>query len=149
VPDFAEAQVNIRTSRLSDEAEVIECLQALAEPINQREGLRLIVNGQFNRPPKEVTPAEERLFAWWQQCAHETGVKLGWQDVAGGSDGNLLGAAGLPTLDGLGPVGDHLHSSDECVQLPTLLERAQIAVRFLDRVSSGEIELPKSRDLSS
>lgn len=145
VPDFAEAQINIRTSRLADETEVMECLQELAEPINQRDGLRLVVTGKFNRPPKEVTPDEERLFAWWQQSARETGVKLGWQDVAGGSDGNLLGAAGLPTLDGLGPPGEHLHSSDEFIRLPALVERAKIATHFLERVSSGEIELPKRR----
>jgi glutamate carboxypeptidase len=143
VPDFAEAQINVRTTRVADENEVIECLHELAEPINQRDGYRLIVTGGFNRPPKEVTPAEEKLFAWWQQCAHEVGVKLGWQDVAGGSDGNLLAAAGLPCLDGLGPVGDHLHSPDEFIQLSSLTDRAQVAVRFLDRLASGEIELPK------
>lgn len=143
VPDFAEAQVNIRTTRVADEAEVIECLHDLAEPINQREGYRLTVTGQFNRPPKEVTPDEERLFAWWQQCAHEVGIKLGWQNVAGGSDGNLLAAAGLPTLDGLGPVGDHLHSSEEFIRISSLTERARIAVHFLERVASGQIELPK------
>lgn len=143
VPDFAQAEINIRTSRVADEAEVIECLHELAEQINQREGLRLVVTGQFNRPPKEVTPAEERLFAWWQQCAHETGVKLSWQDVGGGSDGNLLAAVGLPTLDGLGPVGDHLHSAEEFIHLRSLLERSQIAVRFLDRIASGELDLPK------
>ncbi len=143
VPDFAEAEVNIRTSRVADEQEVIECLHELAEPINQRDGFRLIVKGGFNRPPKEVTPTEERLFAWWQQCAHEVGVKLGWQDVGGGSDGNLFAAAGLPTLDGLGPVGDHLHSPEEFIRIPTLSQRAQIAVHFLERLATGEIELPK------
>ncbi len=143
VPDFAEAQINIRTSRLAQESEIIECLHELAEPINQREGYRLMVTGSFNRPPKEVSPFEERSFAWWQQCAHEVGVKLSWQDVGGGSDGNLLAAAGLPTLDGLGPVGDHLHSNEEFIRLPTLVERANVAVRFFERLSSGEIDLPK------
>ncbi len=142
VPDFAEAGINIRTTRLADEAEVIECLHELAEPINQRDGYRLLVKGGFNRPPKEVTPAEEKLFAWWQQCAHELGVRVSWQDVAGGSDGNLLGAAGLPCLDGLGPVGDHLHSPDEFIRLSSLEERAKIAIRFLERVGSGQVELP-------
>jgi glutamate carboxypeptidase len=142
VPDFAEAEVNIRTSRVADEAEVIDCLQELANPINERDGLRLVITGRFNRPPKEVSPFEEQLFAWWQQCARECGVKLGWQDVGGGSDGNLLAAAGMPTLDGLGPVGDHLHSPQEFVRLPTLVERARIAARFLERVASGDIVLP-------
>lgn len=145
VPDFAEAQINIRTTRVAQEAEIIECLHELAEPINQRDGYRMIVTGQFNRPPKEVTPFEEQLFAWWQQCAREIGVKLSWQDVGGGSDGNLLAAAGLPSLDGLGPIGDHLHSAEEFIRLSTVAERAKIAVRFLERLSRGEIDLPRRR----
>jgi glutamate carboxypeptidase len=143
VPDFAEAQINVRTSRRADEAEVIDCLQELAEPINQREGYRLVVTGSFNRPPKEVTPAEEELFAAWRLCAVESGIQLSWQDVAGGSDGNLLAAGGLPCLDGLGPVGDHLHSPEEFIRLSSLDERKRIAVRFLERVAAGQIELPK------
>jgi glutamate carboxypeptidase len=142
VPDFAEAQINVRTTQISDEAKVIECLHKLAAPINQREGFRLVVGGQFNRPPKLATPDEERLFVRWQECAGEVGVKLSWQDVGGGSDGNLLAAVGLPSLDGLGPVGDHLHSAEEFIRVPSLIERAKIAVQFLARVSRGEIELP-------
>lgn len=144
VPDFAEAEVNIRTTRQADEAEVIGCLQELAEPINTREGYRLEIGGGFNRPPKEVSPAEERWFAAWQQCAADCGVKLSWQDVAGGSDGNLLAAAGLSTLDALGPVGDHLHSPDEFVRISSLAERAAIAALFLERLASGAIPGPAS-----
>ena len=59
--------------------------------------------------------------------------------VGGGSDGNLLSAAGLPNLDGLGPVGDRMHSPEEFVRLPSLVERAQIAALFLHRLASGEL----------
>jgi glutamate carboxypeptidase len=141
VPDFAEAEVNIRTTRKADEAEVLGCLEELAAPINAREGFRIAIAGAFNRPPKEVSPVEERWFAAWRQCAAERGVKLSWQDVAGGSDGNLLAAAGLSTLDGLGPVGDHLHSPEEFIHISSLAERADIAALFLRRLAAGEIAL--------
>lgn len=139
VPDFAEAQVNIRTTRASDEQRVLERLRELAAPINAREGFRLEISGRFNRGPKEVTPFEERLFAAWQQCGRELGVSFSWQHVGGGSDGNLLSAAGLANLDGLGVVGDHLHSPEEFVRLPSLVERARIAARFLQKFAAGEI----------
>lgn len=145
VPDFAEAQLNVRTTRLADESAVITRLRQLAEPINQREGYRLVVGGGFNRPPKEVSPIEEQLFAAWRQGARELGIRLDWQDVGGGSDGNLLATAGLSCLDGLGPVGDRLHSPEEFVRLPTLGERAQVAARFFERIVGGEIELPARR----
>lgn len=142
VPDFAEAEINIRTTNRADEAAVLARLRELAKPINAREGYRLEIAGQFNRPPKETGPAEEPLFSAWQECARELGVTLSWQHVGGGSDGNLLSAAGLPNLDGLGPVGDRLHSPEEFVVVASLAERAQIAARFLQKLAAGEIKLP-------
>jgi glutamate carboxypeptidase len=136
VPDLAVAELNIRISKQSDAALVVRRLQELAEPINARDGLQIEVTGKFNRMPKETSAADEQLFLAWQRCALELGVDVSWQDVAGGSDGNLLSAAGLPTLDGLGPVGDHLHSPDEFVWLPTLVERAAITARFLEQIVS-------------
>ena len=136
VPDFAAATVNIRISRNSDEARVLHRLRELAAPINARDGFRLEISGQFNRLPKEPTPRDEQLFRLWQDCASAAGVTLSWQDVAGGSDGNLLSSAGLAHLDGVGPVGDHLHSPNEFVRLSSLAERARINVEFLRRCAS-------------
>ncbi len=144
VPDFAAAQVGIRITRANDGESVLARLHELAAPINARDGYRIEITGQFNRLPKEVTPFEETLFAHWQACGRELGVNFSWQHVGGGSDGNLLSAGGLPNLDGLGPVGDHLHSSDEMIHLPSLVERAQVAVRFLTKFAAGEIKLPSA-----
>lgn len=143
VPDFAHAEVNIRITRATDEDLVLNRLRDLAAPLNARDGLRLEIGGRFNRPPKEVNATEEQLFAAWQTCARELGVSLDWQDVGGGSDGNLFAAAGLACLDGLGAVGDELHSSREFIRLSSLPERAAIAARFLDRLASGEIPFPR------
>jgi glutamate carboxypeptidase len=144
VPDFAAAEVNIRITRSSDESRVLDRLRELVAPINAREGYRLEITGRFNRPPKEVTARDEQLFEAWQQCARELGVYVSWQDVAGGSDGNLLSAAGLANLDGLGAEGNHMHSPAEFVHLPSLRERAQIAARFFDQVAKGEITMAAS-----
>jgi glutamate carboxypeptidase len=135
VPDLAQAEVNIRITRVADETRVVERLTELAAQISAREGYRLEIAGRFNRPPKEATAAEEKLFSEWQTCGRELGLRLDWQDVAGGSDGNLLSAAGLPNLDGLGPVGDRLHSPEEFIHLPSLVERAQVAALFLQRIA--------------
>jgi glutamate carboxypeptidase len=141
VPDFASAEVNIRITLSRDRETVLARLRQLATAINSRDGYRLEISGQFNRLPKEVTPFEEQLFAQWQACGRELGLNFSWQHVGGGSDGNLLSAAGLPNLDGIGPVGDHLHSPEECVNLPSLVQRAELAARFLTRLAAGEIEL--------
>lgn len=139
VPDFAEAQINLRIARAADEAAVQQRLREIIAPVNARDGYRLELTGAMNRPPKEVGPFEERLFSLWQSTARENGVALWWQDVAGGSDGNLLSAAGLPNLDGLGAVGDHLHSAEEFVHLPSLAERAKIAGDFFEKIATSDV----------
>ena len=57
--------------------------------------------------------------------------------------GNLPYTAGLPNLDGLGPLGDNLHRDRERVDLPSIVSRAQLAALFLHRLATGEIALPR------
>lgn len=143
VPDFAEAELDVRITRASDRDRLFARLGALAAEINAREGFKLEFTGGFNRPPKECLPAEEALFPEWQRAARDLGASpFSWVHSGGGSDGNLLSAAGLPNFDGVGPVGDHLHSPREYVDVPTIATRAQIVALFMHRIAMGEIKLP-------
>ncbi len=142
VPDFAEAALDLRITRAADREPLIARLRELAAPINTREGFRLEITGAFNRPPKECRPAEEAAFAALQQGARELGLApFTWVHTGGASDGNNLSAAGLPNLDGLGPVGDKLHSAEEFVLLPTLGERANLTARLLAKIAAGDVAL--------
>lgn len=142
VPDLAVAEINVRAARAPEAAAVEARLRDLLAPLNAREGYRVELSGQFNRPPKEVSPVEEAWFAQWQRCAADVGCRLDWEDVGGGSDGNLLGPAGVACLDGIGPIGDGLHSPTEAVNLPSLVQRAQAAALFLHRLSQGGARPP-------
>ena len=144
VPDFATSELDLRVVRTTDREPLLARLRALAEPINARDGLRLEFTGGFNRPPKECLPDEERLFPEWQRAGEDLGLPpFGWVHSGGGSDGNLMSAAGLPNLDGVGPIGDHLHSDREYCVVRTIAERAQIAALFLHRVATGEIPMAR------
>ena len=142
VPDRAEAVLNARVTRPGEDTHFLKRLHDLCAPWHARDGYRIEIGGGFNRGPKVETPAETALFAEWRRGAREFGLELDWQHVGGGSDGNILSAAGLPNLDGLGCVGDHLHSPEEFCHLPSLTQRAQVAALFLHRVAAGEIALP-------
>ena len=143
VPDFAESELDLRITKMSDRETLLGRLDALAAQINAREGFKLELQGGFNRPPKECLPAEEKLFPEWQRAARDVGVApFTWVHTGGGSDGNLLTAAGLPNLDGLGPIGDGLHSDREFVNVPTIAKRAQIVALFLHRLAAGEFSIP-------
>ena len=144
VPDFAQSELDVRITRLADREPLLARLRALAAIVNVRDGINLELTGSFNRPPKECGPAEESAFAAWQQAARDLcQPPPNWVHSGGGSDGNLLFAAGLANLDGVGPLGDHLHSNRECVVLSTLASRAQLAALFLTRYAAGEIELAR------
>ena len=143
VPDFAEAELDIRITKDVDRERLLSRLHWLAAEINAREGFKLELTGGFNRPPKEILPAEEVLFPEWQRAARDVGIKpFSWIHSGGSSDGNILCAAGLPTFDGVGPIGDHLHSGREFLIVSTIATRAQIVALFMHRVALGEIKLP-------
>jgi glutamate carboxypeptidase len=128
VPARARALIDVRVARLLDADALNRKLRAL-RPI--RRGAKLEVTGGINRPPMERTPASRRLFAHAQELADEIGIKLGEAATGGGSDGNFTAALGIPTLDGLGAVGDGAHSPREHILVSSLSERAAILAGLL------------------
>lgn len=144
VPDFAQSELDLRVTKVSDREPLLARLNALAADINARDGLKLELDIRFNRGPKECSPAEEKLFPEWQRAARDVGIAPpNWVHTGGASDGNLLAAAGLPCLDGVGPIGDQLHSNREFILVPTIAQRAQVVALVLHRLASGEITLSR------
>jgi glutamate carboxypeptidase len=88
------------------------------------------VEGGFDRPPLEPTPASTALFEEARSIAAEIGFALGAARVGGASDGNLTAAAGLPTLDGLGPLGEGAHARHEWASVEDLARRAELLFRL-------------------
>ncbi|MDP1580582.1 MAG: hydrolase [Candidatus Didemnitutus sp.] len=144
VPHRASAEIDIRITRAPDLPALWGRLHAIAFDVHETTGMKIELTGGLNRPPKECLPAEEVLFPEWQRAARDVGVApFTWVHGGGASDGNFLTAAGLPNLDGLGPIGDQLHSDREHCRVDTLAPRAQIAALVLHRLASGEITLPQ------
>ena len=143
VPDFAQAELDLRITHLADREPLFNRLEALAREIGAAHGVQLELTGAINRPPKENHPTEAALFPEFQRAARDVGLKpFGWVHGGGASDGNFLGAAGLPCFDGIGPEGDHLHSAREFCRVATIGPRAQNVALFLHRLAAGEISLP-------
>jgi glutamate carboxypeptidase len=93
-------------------------------------GARLTVTGSFSRPPLERT-ASAALFSHAEQLAKQLGFSVGECLAGGGSDGNFTAALGVPTLDGLGAIGEGAHSADEQVVLSSLPQRAALLAGLL------------------
>jgi glutamate carboxypeptidase len=128
IPDRAHARIDIRHSRLADAPKINRALRRL-RPILP--GARIEVRGGVNRPPLERTPGARRLFLRAQAIMSEMGRTLDEASVGGVSDGNFTAALGVPTLDGLGAIGDGAHSPREYVVLRSLSERAALLAALL------------------
>jgi glutamate carboxypeptidase len=127
IPEKARVVVDVRAVRAGDMRALERKFRAL-RPILLR--AKLLIRGGFNRPPLE-RKTSSALYAIARSLAKEMGVRLGEAYVGGGSDGNFTAALGVPTLDGLGAVGEGAHSPDENILVRALPERAALLAGLL------------------
>jgi len=128
VPEQARAEVDIRFVRMVDGRALELKLRDLRPILN---GARVKLLGGVNRPPLERTAQVQRLFRRAESLMREMGKPLGEASTGGASDGNFTAALGVPTLDGLGAVGDGAHSPREHVVIRRLPERAALLAGLL------------------
>ena len=134
VAEEATATVDIRVSTNADRERVEASVRAL-EP--ELDGTTVEVSGGFSRPPLERTAGVIRLYELARELAADLGRDLGEGSTGGGSDGNLTAALGVPTLDGLGPVGAGAHALNEHVVMDELPWRAALVAGLLGRLGGA------------
>ncbi len=139
VPEEAVAIVDVRAPTIDDAARIDAAFRAL-RPILP--GARLAVTGGFERPPMERSAGVIALYEHAQAAAAALGQTIAEGGTGGGSDGNLTAALGVPTLDGLGGVGDGAHALHEHVLLDTLVPRTALLAALIARLLSPEGVLP-------
>ena len=96
-----------------------------------KEGLSIEVTGGLNRPPFERTEPNKRLYQDLYGVAQQMDIEAFEVSVGGGSDGNFTSAVGIPTIDGLGPVGDGAHALSEHIIVSESLERTMLLTGYL------------------
>ncbi len=124
----ARAEIDIRVLRSKDAVALDRKFHAL-HPVDAR--CTLEVEGGLNRPPMERSSGTVRLFRLAQKLAKELDIELEESLSGGGSDGNFTAALGIPTLDGLGAVGEGAHAAHENVLISRLADRTALLVKLL------------------
>ncbi len=127
IADHAKAILDLRAWKTSDMLSLEKRLQAI-KPIHR--GAKIEIRGGFDRPPLERKHSSA-LYARAKSLAKQLGLNLGEAAAGGGSDGNFTAALGIPTLDGLGAVGDGAHSPGEHIVVKSLPERAALLAALL------------------
>jgi glutamate carboxypeptidase len=131
VPAEAAVEVDVRISSVEEMERITTAIRALKPRL---EGARLEVRGGINRPPMERTGDTVRLFEIARGVAAEMNIDLREGSTGGASDANFTSALGVPTLDGLGAIGEGAHSIDEFVDVASLPMRAALAAGLIRRI---------------
>ncbi len=131
VADEAEAEFDLRITSTSQAKAVDKKFHSL-KPFDRR--CKLEVSGGINRPPLERSDKVVGLFRKAQTIACEIGWHLDEAAVGGGSDGNFTAGLGIPTLDGLGAVGEGAHARNESVLISELVRRTALLARLVEEV---------------
>jgi glutamate carboxypeptidase len=124
----ARAVVDIRVQKLKDAPRLEKRFRSL-RPFDSRCSIE--VSGGLNRPPMERTPEIIRLYQKAESLALEMNMKLEESATGGGSDGNFTAALGIPTLDGLGGVGEGAHAANESILVDRIVDRTALIAKLL------------------
>lgn len=133
VPAFATVNVDVRAKTIEEQERVDALMRGLTPSV---EGAQIELIGGINRPPMERGMAQG-LFDRAVELAEKLGIETPTAvAVGGGSDGNFTAGAGVPTLDGLGAVGDGAHAEHEHTLVDQIAPRtALLATLIADQLA--------------
>jgi glutamate carboxypeptidase len=128
----ATVEVDVRIAKASDAPRVEKFFRTL-KPTDPH--CKLQITGGINRPPMERKPGTIALYKQARRLAAELGFDLPEASTGGGSDGNFTAALGIPTLDGMGAIGEGAHAAHEHIVTEHLVPRTALLAAMLARVS--------------
>lgn len=130
VPELAMAEIDLRTVKPDQAESIIEELKRIATDC-KISGTSGRLTGGITRPPMPLNDANYQLYQSIREVGLSLGIELGAIESGGGSDANFTGALGIPTIDGLGPIGGGHHSEAEYMSIPSLGGRINLLANFL------------------
>jgi glutamate carboxypeptidase len=131
IAQHAWAEVDVRIARAADAAKLERLFRSLK---CEDPACSLTVSGGVNRPPMERKPGTVALYKQARKLAAEIGFTLDEAATGGGSDGNFTAALDIPTLDGLGAVGEGAHAVHESIVVEHLIPRTALLAALLASV---------------
>ena len=125
----ATVEIDVRIKEAKQAASLDRKFRAL-KPFDKH--CKLTIDGGINRMPMERTPGVAALYKKAQSIAKRIDWKLEEAAVGGGSDGNFTAGIGIPTLDGMGGVGQGAHAVHEHILIPELPRRALLLAGMIE-----------------
>ncbi|WP_022699783.1 hydrolase [Oceanicaulis alexandrii] len=148
VPDLGICRFNVRVKTEDDALWAKTKIEKLVRAADARDGITADLHGGFTRPPKPMSPANQRMFDWTRTAGQAIGLDIKWADTGGVCEGNNLWASGCPNVDTLGVRGADIHSDREIAKLSSFVERAQLSAVMLMQFARGRFNASDARALS-
>ncbi|WHT48016.1 M20 family metallopeptidase [Sporosarcina thermotolerans] len=137
VAPTAAAHVDVRI-RYAEQAELIDRKIREICSTSDVPGTKITLEGGINRPPMVKNEQTIELLEVIKEIGDGLGIKITDVSTGGGSDASFTSAIGIPTIDGLGPIGGNTHSEQEYLEIPSLVERTNLLAELIGRLSAEE-----------
>lgn len=128
IPENASAEIDVRFTSMEEANRIQNELKTL-KSVDERVSIELL--GDINRPPMERTEGVVALFEKAKNIADSMNYEFGETQVGGASDGNFVGALGVPVLDGLGITGNGAHTHNEYILVSDITNRAELLAKLI------------------
>lgn len=136
VAEHASALVDVRMREMNEVVKIEKTIEELlANP--RTPGIKVKVSGGVTRPPMNPSPKTLLLCDRVDRLAGELGVEFAWIATGGGSDANLTAALGVPSIDGLGPVGSLSHTVDEYLEIGSVEPRLRLLCAIIKDIAEN------------
>ncbi|WP_353828750.1 M20/M25/M40 family metallo-hydrolase [Agromyces sp. SYSU T0242] len=135
VPESAELHLEVRAADLVSLTRTLDAIDARAAA-PALDGARIVATRLDVCPPLE-SAATEDLAGVALEVGERLGLRFGLAATGGASDANFVARLGVPTLDGLGPVGGGDHGPDEWLDLATAPERIALLSGLVVAIAEG------------
>lgn len=133
VAEKAVCSIDIRITDIKEAERIDKKLKEMqAAPFDSR--VKIDISGGLKRPPFNTTEASRKLCAVVDEAAAELGLALEWVATGGGSDGNFTSALGVPTVDGMGPIGGGAHSDREYGEVVSIVPRFNLLTAVIKKL---------------
>ncbi len=101
-------------------------------------GTEIELTGDMRRPPMLKNEKIAKLFDVVKKVGAELGIEIKDTKTGGGSDASFTSAMGIPTIDGLGPIGGNAHSEKEYLDIPSLTERMLLLAKVIEKLAKDQ-----------
>ena len=137
VSDTAIGHVDVRVSTAEQAEEVEHQIEEVCSSSDVK-GTEIELTGDMRRPPMLKDKKIEALFHIVREVGADLGIDVRDTKTGGGSDASFTAAMGIPTIDGLGPIGGNAHSDKEYLEIASLTERTLLLANVVERLTSEE-----------